>query len=207
LSPSPSSSPSLSPSAGETLEDRDLLEDLGETEEAKVLRVRHLTATVACPEGRVVARSEGKGGLASSRLGHGAVSAAAVAAAAVSASAAAAAAATPLEYAFSASSLSASLAASLAEDVARAIVSAWITHKVAGAHGHSLGGHVANAWVAARARISSLVMKTAAAADLAEAVAAAHAAVEAEADACRRLSIGVISSGTACTTWMIYGYV
>eukprot|EP00964_Phaeocystis_antarctica_P015027 scaffold8291_cov64-Phaeocystis_antarctica.AAC.5 len=33
-------------------------------------------------------------------------------------------------------------------------------------------------------------MKTAAAADLAEAVAAAHAAVEAEADACRRLSIG-----------------
>ena len=65
---------------------------------------------------------------------------------------------------------------------------------------------MANAWSAARARISSLVMKAAAAANLAEAVAAVHAAIEAEADDCRRLSIGEVSSGTACATWVAYGH-
>lgn len=63
-----------------------------------------------------------------------------------------------------------------------------------------------NTWTAARARISSFVMKAAAAADFAEVVAAAHAAIKAQADDCRRLSIGVVSSGIACATWMAYGH-
>jgi hypothetical protein len=49
-------------------------------------------------------------------------------------------------------------------------------------------------------------MKAAAAADFAEVVAAAHAAIKAQADDCRRLSIGVVSSGIACATWMAYGH-
>ena len=104
ISPSPStSSSSLSPSAGATLED--LLLDLRETEEAEAMRLRHLTATVARSKGRGVARSEGRGGVVSSRLGHSTASAAAAAASA--AAVAVAAAVTPLEYARSASSLSA----------------------------------------------------------------------------------------------------
>ena len=59
---------------------------------------------------------------------------------------------------------------------------------------------MANAWSAARARISSLVMKAALAAAFADSVAVATAAIELAA-------IGLIgASGITCTTWITYGY-